>query len=810
MDQFLTEFVYNSEGYVALALRNPANISYLTMGELANWAPPSDVDVYFSPAMRRTKGNLKEDVLGSRALWVDADDLTPPQSTLPPSAVVFSGHGYHLYWFLVDPLDDISELEDLNKIVIADVPTADKACWNCNRILRIPGTLNTKEPDACVQVLLRSFNPTLKYTPKDFNVISQLAKNTRHKIRTGDSRGYKSRSERDWAIVNALVVAGADDGLIYNIFRNQLCGDKFREAPEQYLPHTIDEVRAKPRPGDHKSPRGNNGNRVAGPIETDIVEQDDGYYATARNGLRRVSTFIFRPKVLLDGSAFEAIDALVGDVQASGYTWGDITFSRSAFTSVARLDKETPVAAWQWIGHDDDVRRLLPFLLTQLQEQGLPKVAATPIMGLHKIKGHWLFLGDKMALNGAETFQGYTGPLCWLPSQREHPKLDLRPEITAEELSAVCSAVPKLNHPEAIWPMIGWYAASPLKPWFEEHGYRFPVLNVAGTKGSGKTTLIQRVFMPLMGQTDAKTYDSGTTRFVTLALLGSSNAVPIAFSEFRYELVERFIRFILLAYDTGHDPRGKGDQTTVDYPLSAPFSVDGEDLVEDPAARERLVAVVLHPDAVAEGTECYDTFQSFRNSIPTTFGGYFIQKVLGQAPDLERILSESRQAIFDAFPGRLPDRVRNNYTVTYMGIKLWCAITGHDVPNAGILKVSISTVFDLESGRAKTLADSLIEDLVNAVAQGNAYFNNVYDGASNVLWFQLSPAHAWWLASRRRQGRGALERDAIRSQLKEAPYSVTPQVLNDAWMHGIDLAKAQETGLDVPSRFNETTYVVRL
>lgn len=545
MDEFLKAFLF--DGFMAIAAKTPANVSYISLLELPSFSFDANQNVFFSPAMRATKGNEKTDVLGSKAVWVDVDESVQPQCTLPPSAIVSSGHGWHFYWFLREPVLDTEVLEDLNKTMIADIPPADHACWNCNRVMRVPGTMNLKPDKEPARADLKLFRPAILYDVADFNIIAQLAKNMRHKIRTGDSRGHKSRSERDWAIVMALVVAGASDELITTIFENQPCGDKHHDEPAHYLLHTIEEVRASPKVEVHRA-------QAKAPVDIDIVEQEDGYYATARNGLRKVSTFVIHPTVLLDGSAFDAQDAIVGDVTASGYQWDSITFSRGAFTSVPRMDKESPVAAWQWIGHDDDIRRLLPFLLKILQDNGLPKIAATPILGLHKIKDRWIFLGDAHAISSSDVWQGFSGPLCWLPSQREHPKMNLAVDLAPEDLERVRELLPKLNAPEAIWPMIGWYSASCLKPWFETKNFRFPVLNVAGTKGSGKTSLIQRIFMPLMGQTDAKTYDSGTTRFVTLALLGSSNAVPIAFSEFRYELVERIGRFRRRAFLRNHVP----------------------------------------------------------------------------------------------------------------------------------------------------------------------------------------------------------------------------------------------------------------
>lgn len=799
MRDFLELFAF--DGLLSVAegkLDDPKTVKhkYVKAGELNGFEATKNDNVYFGPAMRKKPGDFKADTLGTSVLWVDVDFIERPQTTLPPTAVVFSGHGWHFYWKLREPIRDAEQIEHLNKLLIQDIATADDACWNVNRFMRIPGTMNLKYPDEPVNVELKTLNPTIQYEPEDITVLSKLDRKVRHKIKTGDSRGYQSRSDRDWAILGALVRAGATNELIDILFAHQPCGDKARENAK-YLEHSLEKMRAK---------------NVAPPkaSSTEIEARDDGFYVNTKNASRRVSTFTLEPTILLDGSVFGSPDAVVCNVHANEFVWPDVTFSRTAFTSVSRFDKEAPVAAWQFLGSDRDVRLVLPYLLTVLQENGLPRVAATETLGLHKIRGRWLFLGDKQTLGAEGLWDGYKAPVCWLPSQREHPSVDLCTECTEDELKTLAKLVPKLNDPESIWPMIGWYSAACLKPWLEEHKYRFPIMNVTGTKGSGKTTLIQRVFMPLFGQTDPKTYDSGTTRFVTLVLMGSTNAVPLAFSEFRYELVERFIRFILLSYDTGHDPRGRGDQTTVDYPLSAPFTVDGEDLIADPAAQERMVVAQLHPETVEEESDAYRAFRELRNQLPRGYGGYFIQRVLQQEEGLEALLKECRDEVLTAFPKKMPDRVRNNHIVVYFGIRLWCIVTGCEAPLPEVLRRSITSVFDIEAGRSRTFADTMVEDVVNAVAQGNAMFNCKYDHKENILWFQLAPAHSWWITSRRRSGRGSLERDAIRMQLKEAPYMLDGQVVSDAWMYGIDMNKAFDNGLDIPKRIPDNVYVPRI
>lgn len=218
MSDFIKQFAIDN-GYTSVCIGSLKNAVYISSSELleSDLVFPIDKDVYYGPASRKVTGDQKEHVLGTKTLWVDYDEVQKPQCTLPPSAMVFSGHGWHLYWYLKDPLTDIDKIEALNRILNEDVPGADEATWNCNRVLRVPGTKNFKNPNIPVEVELRQHSG-LTYSLDEISNLQRLPKNTKHKIRTGDSRGYRSRSERDWSIIVDLVRAGYSDDTIKLIF----------------------------------------------------------------------------------------------------------------------------------------------------------------------------------------------------------------------------------------------------------------------------------------------------------------------------------------------------------------------------------------------------------------------------------------------------------------------------------------------------------------------------------------------------------------------------------------------------------------
>lgn len=774
-------------------------------------APPAFVDgeiasieVYFGPAVRSMPAATKDAVLGTMAFWVDIDNPATPMSTLPPSFTVWSGHGWHLYWLLRSMVTKIDIIEYYNKLLIADVPHADKNSWNANRLLRVPGSMNLKQPDDPVRVELRRVLP-IAYDLRDFDILKSLTTGDKHLLRTGDSRSFRSRSERDFRVIKSLLTAGASDELIATIFAHQPIGDKVRdkETSASYLTTSIENAKTA-------VVGGGSGDAVKEPEPSNLVaaieEREDGFYIVTKRGESRISTFTLTPQLLLDGYMFKSPDAIVCDVHADGRVWTDVTFPRGAFNSTRALDQVCGTAAWQWLGNDTHLRNLLPWLMRKLREQGMPQVSATPVMGLHIVDGTAYFMGDRDVVSHENYWRGYSGPLAWLPSKVEHPTLDLEPRATPEHIADVARLVPLLNEPDVIWPMLGWYAATFLKPWIETQHLRFPILAASGSTGSGKTSLIQRIMLPLFGGTEPKSFDAGTTKFVILALLGGSNAIPVAFSEFRYTHAESFLRYILLAYDTGHDPRGRSDQTTVDYPLSAPFSLDGEDLIADPAAMQRLVVALLSPATVRDtGSPAYQAFRELEGTLNQGFAGWYVQQLLAKlaSGELKRVLQEARSAISLEYGSKLPDRVRNNHTIALFGAYLFADAVGIVRPPTNCMTRSIKAVFDIEHGRAKLLIDTMVEAVINHCRRSGSSITRHYvreqDTGREILYIQLTTAHDWWLKDRRRQGRDALELNALRAQLREAPYFVDSKVMGTMLMYGIDILKAFQAGLEIPN-----------
>jgi RepB DNA-primase from phage plasmid len=105
-------------------------------------------------ALRRAKVNLGEIVCLHADLDFKGIEASPKEIerklarfAAPPSIVVNSGNGLHLYWRLRDPLlattDNVARIEAALRRV-AYLLAADPAVCECARLLRLPGSHNSK------------------------------------------------------------------------------------------------------------------------------------------------------------------------------------------------------------------------------------------------------------------------------------------------------------------------------------------------------------------------------------------------------------------------------------------------------------------------------------------------------------------------------------------------------------------------------------------------------------------------------------------------------------------------------------------
>ncbi len=176
--KFLQRTTTEQHGVFRWTFANEVNVvvnklSQLNQGDATWWGLPgvtegtwTDIEgfsaiplnIYAGVNPRITTGGSKnEDVLLARNLFVDLDKTALEEamgklreSKFPlPTMIVASGHGFHFYWRLTDPIFDLVYWKRIQKRLI-QIFGSDSAIHDASRPMRVPGFNNVNgEPTKC-------------------------------------------------------------------------------------------------------------------------------------------------------------------------------------------------------------------------------------------------------------------------------------------------------------------------------------------------------------------------------------------------------------------------------------------------------------------------------------------------------------------------------------------------------------------------------------------------------------------------------------------------------------------------------------
>jgi KaiC/GvpD/RAD55 family RecA-like ATPase len=117
--------------------------------KLVEWVlrTTAKAEVYIAPALFSVPSAQKEAFKSTNVLWTEFDGNYPDSfGDVPgPSLRVQSSDEshQHCYWRLDVPVTDFREVEALNRTITYGL-NADASAWDCNQVLRPPGTVNHK------------------------------------------------------------------------------------------------------------------------------------------------------------------------------------------------------------------------------------------------------------------------------------------------------------------------------------------------------------------------------------------------------------------------------------------------------------------------------------------------------------------------------------------------------------------------------------------------------------------------------------------------------------------------------------------
>ena len=688
-------------------------------------------NAFYSPALRNRKIDTADAVISSNVLWVDLDkNYEPDVFLLPPTYVVNSGNNYHLYW----QLDKQYSKNELNYLLksLSTIYSGDSSVAQINALLRISGTHNHKLPDNIKKVEIQSSSKHV-YTLAQMKVAvssdwSDWIYKVSEIIPTGE------RSEHEFKLFKELSDVGFQQDLIEHIAVSHLppTSKVFDDNNPNYLERTVNKVVT----GD--------GNPLA-------LYEGDGIYFTynEKNQPVSLSNFVFKLKAIQNDNT---TNFFIVDIIAGKQTWRNVPLPSKVFVNANTFNMAIPFVQMTWFGNDTQTKKLKKFLSDCHIDEGLPLVNTTTQIG---IQGD-LYVTNEQVYN--KDLVPVLDTLYIPPISNMYPFIKVYAPVSNIQFFR---DLLKLNGQTEMLSMLGWFTASHIKPALKEYGVRFPHLIVTGSRGAGKTTLITRVFQPYVGYVDTQVWQSSSTPFVLLSLLGSSTSVPICLTEYRentQKYQENFKRVLRTHYDDGKESKGRVDLTTVTYPLTSPICIDGEEQFIDAALLERIISVHLDVRNISKS-----------EGMLSKVVEYDIHGI--GAGVLNYILIQSNESIYEMYKEQLQllanshiaERIKDNYAVVNTGLKLLYNYLGEEL--APLIGVNTDLVNEATKLPAYTFLESLINNTLSEQSDPNVQFKHYED--KHTYAFNLSSAYSWFNLNQHRIGAHVPPKNTIRNQLLE-------------------------------------------
>lgn len=511
-------------------------------------------------------------------------------------------------------------------------------------------------------------------------------------------------------------------------------------------------------------------------LDGTIVEDGSTYCVPTRDGRRVISSFVLTPTRRITTERGEII---VADGRTDfGTSFAGILLPRAAFNSRHELLKNLPSPDMQWTGDDKHVQGLLRRLAGH---PGVPRQHGTTVLGAHTHEGIrlWVFPG------GALSEAGFLDPppMVYVPSGNSLDQ-GVRYERTDDATFAAIARVvftelPRVNLPDVVVPLIGWFFATPLKPGVMRRRKAFPVANVTGTAGTGKTSLATEIFLPLAGLPDAEPGSVTSTEFPLLRQLSATNAVPVVLDEYKPQdmpqvKVDQIHRYVRRIYKGEAEERGHANQSVTTYHLTAPLAILGETRPSDAALLERFITASPTKGTLERHPACKAAFARLRAMPLHLFAPRYIQFTLARDLDADLAVADARTAI--AVGDRpLPVRVVANLRVMALGVYLFeqfAAACGEPLEAPLDLAEGVEAVIrDVTGGegQVRNALDHFVETLAVMASQRELREGVDYAFRDGVLFVRLEVAYQRYRRHLRDGGyrENAVDIDALRRFIRE-------------------------------------------
>ena len=469
---------------------------------------------------------------------------------------------------------------------------------------------------------------------------------------------YGSQSEADMALCMKLAFwTGKDAEQMDRLFRqSKLFREKWDERHRSdgttYGQETIS--KAIELQGDVYSPS----------ADAVIFEYAGRYFRSNGEKMYSLTNFLVEPVEMVES---EDETQLTADLVTDSGTFRRTMLSTD-FTSSQKFKNmlnKTGIALG-YFGGDADLEQFKVFL-ANLDWKHKHGVKAA---GIHFHGGCLIFVSGSMAIDKkGEIVEDIVQLDNWYEIVTS--VLDTDP-ITTSQLMDIGKVVLSYNEPAKTVPILAWASGCFIKEHLRMKKLKYPLLFLIGEAGSGKSTTMERVLLPIFSVTRVSAA-SQLTKFVLMRMSNSSNLPPMFLDEFKpskmnHATLDALYNHFRDTYDGHGGSRGRMNLQMQNFDLLAPMVVAGEESAEEAAIRERSVELLFSKKDLKNG-DYRAAFNSVseNSELLENLGRSLLQTALAIDPDTVAKWHQGASTLFDS---NLPERVRANLRSAYCGLRL--------------------------------------------------------------------------------------------------------------------------------------------
>lgn len=577
-----------------------------------------------------------------------------------------------------------------------------------------------------------------------------------------------------------------------------------------------------------------------------ITVRPDGYFDDTQKSPRRISTFTLEPQyvyneVLEDGQIRRV--GTVASVKSNGNVLGQVTLEEQAWLNrLSFLKSINGIANLSFLGGDGDIQKLKYVTMADAE---LPERSKVREMGLHihtvndrevrtyvepRASMNSLMMKDTLIFDESEPFA-----TPFLLSQRVGTVRD-GDAMAADALRYLL----QLNEPHIMALLTGWSAACHIKPHLMNLHRQFPLVNLWGNAGAGKTTVAG--YACILGGVDFISEHEvmnvpTTTPFAWLESLSNSRSSPLIWDEVNrsgermpMKKYAHVLELLKAAFNGQVAAKGALSQSAKGavirkYPLVRPVIYCSEQPPELPAVVDRSISMLMTDRALAEHDGMDRKLRPNLDGLKRCAYTLMLAALSTPAMDFNDPLNEQ----LDAMPGNLRNRPRYGIGVALTGLKWMQQVLGArgviDKELEGLFEQATAATWDYirhlsaeeATRKTSTEVDRVFGEIMEIIDRGQQHaagveglhpplragihYSLVSAAGRRLLYIDARTSHSAYLMEARRKGQQIILDDlsTFVKLAKQEDYCIgltrDNAVLDGRYAIGVDVDKANLRGL---------------